>query len=107
MGRKKKSENGEEVEKTPKIAKDKPLSADELMVINANFLKYKALEVQEKQLKAQLAEVEAGLCDVVKAIYDVRGAGPYGFKGTELTAVKRGELYFFRGRSEDVVQITA
>lgn len=59
---------------------------------------------EEADAERVLKAAQAKKSGVIKKIYEALGKGPFKWKGEVLTITKRGETYFFRGRTQTDVE---
>ena len=59
---------------------------------------------EEAQAERVLKDAQTKKSVAIKKIYDALGKGPFKWKGEVLTITKRGETYFFRGRTQTDVE---
>jgi hypothetical protein len=69
------------------------------------FANYEAANLELEAAKKVVEEKEHSRSDIVKAIYEAAGKGPFTFKGEQKTVVIRGETYFFRSPKGTAIKI--
>lgn len=70
----------------------------------ALFAAYEKADAAWQAKKAELEKLDIARRDAVKEIFDLLGKGPFGYKGDTLIVVKRGDAYYFRGKSDRQIE---
>lgn len=70
----------------------------------ALFAAYEKADEAWQKSKAEAEKYATTRSKAVQEIHDKLGKGPFGYKGDTLTVIKRGDAYYFRGKSERQIE---
>lgn len=73
--------------------------------LRALFEQYEEKEAMVKEAQQELDMAKGEAYKVVAQIHEIGGTGPYKWAGDQLTIVKRGTTYFFRGKKKEMTGI--
>lgn len=70
----------------------------------ALFAAYEKTDAAWQAKKVEMEKLAVARSAAVKEIFELLGKGPFGYKGDTLIVVKRGDAYYFRGKSDRQIE---